>query len=323
MWSYLARRLLAVIPLLLAATFLTQVLMIASPGDYFSALQENPNITKEYLDQLRAEFHLDTKNPFVRYGYWVKEAVRGNFGYSFKYNMPVWNLIWERAGNTLVLALCAMAISWGVALPLGVVSAVKRDSIIDRLCGVIAYFGLSIPSVFFALLMLLLASKTGWFPIGGMRDQIYWDDFTTFEKIKDVLWHVTLPAIVTGTIGMAQYMRQMRGEMIETLSQDYIRTARAKGLSNFQVIFGHAFGNAINPLVTLFGFSLAYLLAGSLIVEIVFAWPGMGRLTFDAVFAKDEPLVMASIVLLIGMLAIGNLVADLLLAAIDPRIRLE
>ena len=202
-------------------------------------------------------------------------------------------------------------------------SAVKRNTWVDKLTGFISFFGLSIPSVFFSLLMVLFAAKTGWFPIDGMRDQIYWDEFTPLEKVRDVLWHLTLPALVLGTISMAQYMRQMRSEMVETLSQDFIRTARAKGLSLRRVVLRHALGNAINPLVTLFGFSLATLLAGALLTEYVFGWPGLGLLTFEALENKDEPLVMATVTMLVIMLVIGNLVADLLLAIIDPRIRLE
>jgi peptide/nickel transport system permease protein len=146
---------------------------------------------------------------------------------------------------------------------------------------------------------------------------------TPWQKFADTLWHLVLPMIVLGTIGMAQYVRQMRSEMIETLSQDYIRTARAKGLSGWRVMTRHALGNAINPLVTLFGFSLSALLAGALLTEFVFGWPGLGTLIFDALTNKDEPLVMASVVMLVSMLVIGSLIADVLLAIIDPRIRLE
>ena len=144
-----------------------------------------------------------------------------------------------------------------------------------------------------------------------------------WERFVDTVWHLVLPMIVLGTIGMAQYVRQMRSEMIETLSQDYIRTARAKGLSRWRVLTRHALGNAINPLITIFGFSLATLLAGALLTEYVFGWPGLGALIFDALSSKDEPIVMASVVMLVLMLVAGNLIADILLAIVDPRIRLE
>jgi peptide/nickel transport system permease protein len=323
MKTFLLRRLLATVPLLLAVTFITQALLIASPGDYFTTLAENPSMTAERLENLRARYHLDTDNIFVRYWYWLRGAVVGDFGYSFKFQTPVWSLITDRILNTLLLAVGALVISWGLAIPLGILSAVKKDSIFDRFAGAVSFFGLSIPSVFFSLLMILFAARTGLFPVGGIHDQVYWDFMTPWQKFVDVLHHLFLPAMVLGTIGMAQYMRQMRGEMIETLSQDYIRTARSKGLSGGRVLFRHALGNAINPLITLFGFSFAYLLSGAFLTEFVFAWPGMGRLTVEALIDKDEPLVMASIVMVTVMLVIGNLLADVLLALIDPRIRLE
>jgi peptide/nickel transport system permease protein len=323
MKTFLIRRLLALIPLIIAVTFITQALLVASPGSYLSALMETPHVSNELVEQLKHEYHLDSENVFVRYWYWLGEAVQGNFGYSFKYQQPVWALIWQRLLNTLLLAVSALVISWGLAIPLGMLAAVKRNTWVDKVIGFVSFFGLSIPSVFFSLLMVLVAAKTGWFPIDGMHDQRYWDDFTPLEKIRDVSWHLVLPSFVLGTIGMAQYMRQMRSEMVETLSQDYIRTAKAKGLSSGRILFRHALGNAINPIVTLFGFSFAYLLAGSVLTETVFSWPGMGRLTVEALFAKDEPLVMASVVMLTVMLVLGSLISDLLLAFIDPRIRLE
>lgn len=294
-----------------------------SPGSYLSTLSNNPQVSEELLSLLRKQYHLESDDVFVRYWYWLSEAFQGNFGYSFKYGTPVWGLIWERLLNTLILAVAALAISWGLAIPLGMLAAVKRNTWVDRVIGFVSFAGLSMPSVFFSLLMLLFAAKTGWFPLGGIHNQTYWEYFSPAQKVTNILWHLALPAFVLGTIGMAQYMRQMRSEMIETLSADYIRTARAKGLSQTRVLFRHALGNAINPLVTLFGFSLAYLLAGAILTETVFSWPGMGRLTVEALISKDEPLVMASVVLLTIMLALGSLIGDVLLAFIDPRIRLE
>jgi peptide/nickel transport system permease protein len=202
-------------------------------------------------------------------------------------------------------------------------AAFYRNRWIDKLFSFISFFGLSIPSVFFSLLMVLFAAKTRLFPVGGIHNQIDWDIMTGPEKLIDSLWHLVLPTVVLGTIGLAQYMRQMRSEMIETLSQDYIRTARAKGLSERRILFRHALGNAVNPIVTLFGFSLSSLLAGALLTEFVFDWPGLGTMIFEALRDKDEPVVMAAVVMLVLTLVIGTLIADLLLAAIDPRIRLE
>ena len=225
--------------------------------------------------------------------------------------------------NTLLLTGSALVFSWVFAIPLGMLAAVYRNRWVDKVIGFISFFGLSIPSIFFSLLMILFAARTGLFPAGGIHNQVMWDVMTSWERFVDTLWHLVLPMIVLGTIGLAQYVRQMRSEMIETLSQDYIRTARAKGLSQWRVLTRHALGNAINPLVTIFGFSLATLLGGALLTEYVFSWPGLGTLIFDALSTKDEPIVMASVVMLVLMLVIGNLIADVLLAIIDPRIRLE
>lgn len=275
-------------------------------------------------------FEMDERGTFFRkisalegFARWCGGAIRGNFGLSFQHRRPVFDLIVERLWNTLKLSLSALVIAWGLAIPLGVLAAVRPGSVPDLLCGFIAFFGLSIPSVFFALLMVLFASLTGWFPIGDMMDVVNYDSMTLWEKVKNQVHHLILPAIVIGTGSMAGYMRQTRGNMVEALTQDYVRTARAKGLSPKKVLFKHALRNAINPLITLFGYSLAYLLTGSFLVEMVMNWPGMARLVVDAIFAKDEPIVMASVMVGSLLLVMGNLISDLLLAWTDPRVRLS
>ena len=323
MRTFLIRRLLAAIPLIIVVTFITNTMLVLSPGDYLGNFAGNPAVTQELLDQLRKLHHLDSHNVLERYWYWLWPALRGDFGYSFTQNQEVWGLIGERVLNTLLLTGSALAVSFGFGIPLGMLAAVYRNRWVDKLCGFISFFGLSIPSVFFSLLLILFASRTGLFPPAGIHDQVNWDLMTPWHKFTDSLWHLVLPTVVLGTIGLAQYMRQMRSEMVETLSQDYIRTAVAKGLSRSRVLFRHALGNAINPLVTLFGFSLANLLAGAVLTEYVFGWPGLGQLIFGALDRKDEPLVMAVVVMLVLMLVAGSLIADLLLALIDPRIRIE
>ena len=256
------------------------------------------------------------------YFLWLWNVVRLDFGESWQYKTDVGSVIGERMLNTLLLEIVALSIAWGLAIPLGVWSGVKPNSLVDHACGAVAYMSLSVPSVFLALLALLFAYYTGWFPVADMRDTVRWSEFSPWEKVKDVAWHVVLPALVVATTALAGFMRQMRSQMVETMSQDYIRTARAKGVSHNRVIFRHALRNAINPLVTLFGFSLAALLSGSFLVEVVMNWPGLARVTVDAVFAQDEPLVMASIMMATIVLVFGNLVADVLLVIVDPRIRL-
>ena len=323
MKTFLIRRLLAAIPLIIVVTFITKALLVASPGNYLDTIRLTPSISRDYIVQMERMYHLDSNNVFERYWYWFWPAVQGDLGYSFTKSAPVWSLIGERVLNTLLLTGSALVFSWVFAIPLGVLAAVYRNRWLDKVIGFISFFGLSIPSIFFSLLMILFAAKTGLFPAGGIHNQVMWDVMTPWERFVDTLWHLILPTIVLGTIGLAQYVRQMRSEMIETLSQDFIRTARAKGLSRWRVLTHHALGNAINPLVTIFGFSLATLLAGALLTEYVFGWPGLGTLIFDALSSKDEPIVMASVVMLVLMLVVGNLIADLLLAVIDPRIRLQ
>ena len=260
--------------------------------------------------------------PIESFFSWFSNAATGDFGRSYKFNRPVFGIIAERLWNTLILSIAALLIAYGLGIPLGIFAAVKPNSLVDHSAGILAFIGLSIPTVFSALLAVLFATYTGWFPIGDMRSLDY-DLFGFWGKLGDRLHHLFLPAIVLGTAAMAGYMRQARGNMIEALGQDYVRTARAKGVSHNSVLFKHAFRNAVNPLVTLFGYSLASLLSGSLLVEIVMNWPGLGRLVFEAISAKDEPLVLASVLISTLLLVFGNLVADLLLALVDPRVRLS
>lgn len=254
---------------------------------------------------------------------WLSNALTGDLGESFQYKTSVADVISSRLLNTLLLSTVALFIAWGLSIPLGVWSGVRPNSMVDYICGATAYVGLSVPSVFLALLAVLFAYYTGWFPVGGMRDLVHWGDMTTGEQALDLAHHLALPASVIGFNSLAGYMRQMRGQMVETMSADYVRTARAKGLSRRSVVYKHALRNAINPLLTLLGFSLAGLLSGSFLVEVVLNWPGLARVVVDAVFARDEPLVMAAVLVATLMLVAGNIVADLLLAMADPRIRLE
>jgi len=318
--ALLLRRLLALVPLLLVVSFLTFVMLDASGGDYLSKLVGNPEVSDEYLARMRATYGLD--RPLLeRYGRWLAGAVRGDLGRSFDYSRDVGDLLGERLGNTLLLAGAALLLSWGLAIPLGVLAAVRRGTWLDRGAGLLAYLGLSMPRVFLALLAVLFAAASGWFPLGGLRDEVRWDDLSAWGRVTDVAWHLCLPALVLALTGMAGAMRQMRGHTLEVLEQDYVRTARAKGLPERTVLFEHTVRNAINPLVTLFGYSLAHLVTGAFLVEVVFSWPGMARLTLTALMARDVNLVMASVMLASVCLVLGNLVADLLLAAVDPRVR--
>ncbi len=322
MRTFLLRRLFTLIPLLMGVTLIAFLLIYLAPGDFLSQMGENPMITQETLDAMRRNFGLD-KPWYVQYVLWLKNVfLHLDFGESFAYRQPVFDVIVPRLGNTLLLALAAAVVAWGLAIPLGIISAVKQYSWIDKSVSFVSFLGLSIPEIFFALLMMFMAAKTGWFPIGGMRSLDH-NDLQFGSQILDILHHLALPALVLGTVPLAGRMRQMRANLLDVLRLDYVTTARAKGLSERVVIGKHAVRNAINPLITLFGFTLASLLSGSFIVEIVMSWPGLGRLTLDALLKQDLYLVMGSVVIAATMLVLGNLIADILLAIADPRIKYD
>jgi peptide/nickel transport system permease protein len=307
------------IPILLGISLLSFFVIQLAPGNFLTVMKADPQVSKERIAEMERKFGLDEPWP-IQYALWLKNIVlHFDFGYSFANKRPVGELIGERLRNTLYLSITAMVIAYGLAIPLGVISAVRQYSWIDKSSSFLAFLGLSIPEVFFALLMILVAAKTGWFPIGGMESLDY-DTLSVWGKFGDRLRHLALPALVLGTVPMAGRMRQMRGNLLDVLRMDYVTTARAKGLAERTVIFRHAVRNAINPLITLFGFTLARLLSGAFLVEVVMSWPGLGRLTIDALFARDLYLVMGSVMMASTMLILANLVADILLSLTDPRI---
>jgi peptide/nickel transport system permease protein len=323
MWTYILRRLLHLIPILFGVSLLTYLLMSLAPGDYLTALQQNPQVSPERIAELRAKLHLD-KPWYIQYGYWLGRAAHLDFGYSFLYKTSATTLIGARLWNTFLLSFTALALAWHIAVPLGIWAAVNKDSWIDRLCALIAFVGLSVPEILLALLALLFAAKTGWFPIGGAEGLRFdFDTVSTGQIIWDRLQHLILPALVLAASDLAGIMRQMRSNLLDTLHAEYVTTARAKGLSEGWVIYKHALRNAINPLLTIFGYSLASLLSGAFIVENIMAWPGLGRLTMEAIFAQDYQLVVATVVMATALLVAGNFIADLLLAWSDPRIRFK
>jgi peptide/nickel transport system permease protein len=321
MWSFVLKRLLHMIPLLLGVSLLTFLLMALSPGNYFTALQQNPQVSPETIKQLQAQFHLD-KPWYVQYIFWLKNVVSGNFGYSMAYHIPATSLIFQRLWNTFLLSFCALIIAWGAAIPLGIWAAVKKDSWVDRACSLVAFVGLSVPDVLLSLLALWFAAATSWFPVGGAQSP-YYDLLTPAQQFWDRLHYLILPAIVLAASDLAGIMRRMRSCLLDTLRAEYVTAARARGLGEGWVVWKHALRNAINPLLTIFGYSLAALLSGAFIVENIMAWPGLGRLTMEAFFAKDSYLVVDCVVMATALLVIGNFVADLLLAWSDPRIRLK
>jgi len=319
MRTYILRRVLQVIPLLIGISALTFALLQLAPGDILTTTAENPMVSTETLAAMRHRFGLD-RPWYVQYGLYLKNVfLRFDFGESFERHQPVFTILKEGVGNSLLLASAAALVTWGLAIPLGVWAAVRQYTWLDKSLTFGAVLGLSIPEVLSGLLLLMLAARTGWLPVGGMRS-IDWDDLDFFGKAIDLLRHLALPALVVGLSPLAGRMRQMRGNLLDVLRLDYVTTARAKGLDENVVVYKHALRNAINPLITLFGYTLGALLSGSLIAEIIFSWPGLGRITYQAILSQDQYLVMGAVLMGSLVLILGNLVADLLLALSDPRI---
>lgn len=321
MLRFILRRLLQVVPLLLAVTLVSFFVMQLAPGDFLTSLRGQPQIRQETIDRLSRDFGLDKPWP-VQYVRWLWNSLHLDFGYSFTYKIPVFTLIWQRVYYTVLLAFWATLLSWFVAVPLGIYVATHRNALSDRIANLVAFAGVSLPGFFVALLAMRLAQTTEWFPIGGATSPVY-DSLSWFGKVKDTGYHLILPVLVLGTRGVAGLMRQMRGNVVEILSEQYILAARARGLAERRVIWKHAVRNAINPLITLFGFEISGLLAGAALVENVMAWPGLGQLLLAAVQAKDLYVAMGSFVMGTILLITGNLIADILLAVTDPRIKFE
>jgi len=319
MRTFVLSRLLQLIPLLLGISALTFTLMKLAPGDFLDQVAEDPTVSAERLDAMRHQFGLD-RPAWQQYVLYVSNVARGNFGESFARHQPVFAVLREALGNTLLLALAAAVVTWGLAIPLGTLAAVRQHRFADRATGFVAFLGLSIPEVLSGLLLLMLAARTGWLPVGGMRS-IDWEEMDAAGRAADLARHLLLPAFVVGLTPLASRMRQMRGSLLEVLRLDYVTTARAKGLGEGGVIVKHALRNALNPMITLFGYTLGALVSGSFVAEVIFAWPGLGRLTIEALQSHDQYLVLGAVLMAATVLVLGNLVADLLLVVADPRIR--
>jgi peptide/nickel transport system permease protein len=322
-FAYIVKRVLqGLLTLLLASTLCFIVIQLA-PGDYVDTLKENPKISPERIAQLTKQFGLD-KSWTEQYFRWLWQVItQGNFGTSFVYQRSVSSLLWERVPATLLMAIVSLVATWAIAIPLGIIGAVNQNRWLDRFLQVVSYTGQGFPSFIAALMLLIFAQNTApLFPVGDMTS-IDHADLNFFGKILDIGWHLILPTIALSITGFAGLQRITRGQLLDVLRQDYIQTARAKGLPENKVIYVHALRNAINPLITLLGFEFASLLSGAFITEYFFNWPGLGRLILQAMQAQDLYLVMASLMMGAFMLIVGNLLADLLLKVVDPRIKLD
>jgi peptide/nickel transport system permease protein len=321
MVKFILQRVLIAIPMLLGIALLTFILMRVTPGNYLDTLRLDPQISEDTIARYQHLFRLD-KSIMEQFGHWVKNMVRLEFGYSFYYNIPVSRIIAGRLWNTFLLASASFLITWCLALPLGIWAAVHRNQFIDRVIQFISYICLSLPSFLLAMLFLFIASQTGILPLGGMHSPNY-EDLSLGARLLDLGKHLLIPALALSIGLIAALQRIMRGNMLEELGKKYILTARAKGLPEHRVIYSHALRNAINPLITLLGYEFSSLLSGAALVEIICSWPGLGSLMLTAVRAKDIYLVMASMMMGGVLFIIGNLLADIALAKIDPRIRYD
>ena len=315
--GYIVKRFFQTIPLLFLVSIISFFLIRLAPVDPLAELKLNPSITQETLDYETQRLGLD-KPVIIQYGLWLKSFVKGDLGYCTT-GEKVADKLMERIPNTLLLTGFVIFFTWIVGIPLGIVAALHWRKPIDRLLTILSSIGMAIPSFFFALLLLIFAVKTGWFPTGGLTSYNH-SEMTAFNKFLDIMHHLVLPVIVLFTISLSGLQRQMRGNLLDVLESDYVKFARAKGLSENKVVYKHALRNAINPMVTLLGFEFASLLSGAALTEYVFQYPGLGRLILEAVLKSDINLVMASLMIGTIMLVIGNLLADILLKIVDPRV---
>ena len=317
---YIIKRILQSIPLLIIVSLISFFIIRLSPVDPLAELRLNPSVSKETLQKETERLGLD-KPIIVQYGKWAKSFIKGDLGITSN-GEKVSLKLKERIPNTLLLAVVVIFMTWIVGIPLGVLAALNWKTPLDRILTVFTSIGMAIPSFFFAVLLLLFAVKTGWFPVGGLTSSNF-AEMSLGNKILDIAHHLVLPVTVLFTISLAGLQRQMRANLLDVLDSDYVKFAKAKGLSQFKVVYKHALRNAINPMITLLGFEFAGLLSGAALTEYVFQYPGLGRLILEAVLKSDINLVMASLMMGAIMLIAGNLIADILLIITDPRIRVK
>ncbi|MDH7514446.1 MAG: ABC transporter permease [Bacteroidota bacterium] len=317
---YILRRIASAIPLLFGLVTVTFIIVHLAPGDP-TALFIDRDADPSYAQNLKTALGLD-QPLHIQYFRWLKQVATGDFGFSFTKNAPVSDLLAEAVPRTLLLSGSALAVNFLMGIAIGIFTALRRGTRFDRWVNTIALFMYSMPEFWLGLMLIFAFSLAiPIFPASGCKSPLA-EYLPWYEYILDVLQHLVLPVVVLGVASAAATARYVRGSMLDVIQQDYIRTARAKGLGEISVIGKHALRNALIPVVTLFGLSFPFLLGGAVIVETVFAWPGMGKMTVDAIFTRDYPMIIATTLVSGTMVIAGNLLADILYALIDPRIRL-
>jgi len=323
MGPFLVRRLLVVVPLLIGITFVSFIVISLAPGGPLDFLEgESPDLSPEVKKQLTELYGLD-KPLVVQYWSWLTRLARLDFGRSFLPDgKPVLTKIGERLPVTLLLNIVEMLIILAVAVPIGVLSAVRQGSGFDKVTTMFVFIGFATPDFWLALLLMsFFGAQLGWLPISGLRS-MNWEYLSFWGQQLDFVSHLALPIVVATFGGLAGFSRYMRQSMLEVVRQDYVQTARAKGLSEQVVIGKHALRNALLPVVTILGLSLPGLIGGSVIIESIFAIPGMGQLMVQSIYARDYPVVMGNLVVVAVLTLFANLFADIAYGFVDPRIRL-
>jgi peptide/nickel transport system permease protein len=322
MTKFVIRRLLQAVPLLLIISLLTFLIVEIAPGDA-TQMYVNPEqgASPEYIAQVRQNLGLD-EPVHIRYVAWVARTLQGDLGFSFRTRRPVTQEVGERLPNTLLLGGTALLFSFILAIPIGVISALKRYSLLDYILSTSALVGISVPIFWVALILIqVFAIQLRWLPASDMTDVR--ENYTGFAHTLDVARHMILPAFVLSLAQIASWSRYQRSALLEVLAQDYIRTARGKGLSEWRVIVQHALRNTMLPILTIIGISIPNLVTGAFVTETIFSWPGMGRLGVGAVSGRDYPVIMAVTLLSALLILFSNLLTDLAYAWADPRIRYE
>ncbi|ABV34086.1 MULTISPECIES: ABC transporter permease [Pseudothermotoga] len=322
MWSFILRRVLIMIPMMFLISIVCFVVTELQPGDFLSQYLENPRISPEQIESLRKELGLD-KPAYERYFMWIKNIVlKGDFGYSFSYQRPVVELIWERLGWTVAIALFTIVFQWLIAIPMGIYSAFHPYTAGDYTLTVVGFIGLSIPEFFMALVLMYLILKVGGTAVGGLFSPQFIGAPWSWEKFVDLLNHIWLPVIVVGVSGLAGLMRIMRGNMLDIMGSPFVTSLRARGLSE-KVVKRHIIKNALNPLVSIAGMELPNIFSGTIIASIVLNLPTIGPFFYNALLNHDQYLVMTFLMFIALITQIGNLLADIALAVLDPRIRVS
>lgn len=318
---FLAARLLQAVVIVFLVGTLTFLLLQLAPGDPLTSTSSSTLVPRSVVEQQRRAFGLD-RPVLEQYARYLSNLARGDFGYSYREHRPAWHAIRDRIPNTLVLATAALAVAFGFGIAIGVVQGIRAGSRADDLLSVLSLTVYSTPVFWLGIVLLLVFGETlRWLPVAGATDPVIYDQLPWLGRAWDRVRHLALPALTLGAIGAAATARFQRAAMLDVIRQDFIRTARAKGLARQTVVLRHALRNALLPVITLFGLAFPLLLGGTVLVETVFAWPGMGKLTVDAIHGRDYFVVTGAAVLAAVLVVVGNLIADILYRVMDPRTR--